>query len=175
MGYREQLAAMNAVGEVLENLDGGERVRVLRWAIETFGVEGVGAGREDREPARQSPQSSRSPQTTSDSFSSLGELLDAANPDTTYDRILVICYWLQELQGQDDFVAQGVNEELKHQGHSVANITDAFTKLMRKVPAPVRQTRKEGTSAQARKRYALTEAGKRSVLNMLRRTDAPVE
>jgi hypothetical protein len=83
--------------------------------------------------------------------------------------VLTICFWLQEVQGQPDFVAQKVNEELKHQGHAVSNITDAFSKLMRKVPAPVRQTRKEGTSAQARKRYALTEAGKRQVLELIRR------
>jgi hypothetical protein len=55
------------------------------------------------------------------------------------------------------------------------NITDAFTKLMRKVPAPVRQTRKEGTSAQARKRYALTEAGKRLVVEMIRRGGGPLD
>jgi hypothetical protein len=171
MGYRNELDAMSAVGEVMEKLDAAERARVLRWIIDSFGIDSVRLGKAPSEISAAAPSVDghpHAPMTTGD-FGTLAELLDAANPSTSYERILAICCWLQETQGQPDIVAQKVNEELKHQGHAIANITDAFTKLMRKVPAPIRQTRKEGTSAQARKRYALTEAGKRQVLELIRR------
>lgn len=169
MGYREELAAMTVVGEVMEGLDAAERGRVLRWIVDSFGIDTIRVVAKPEIGARASAKLPEGAPSVPHTFATFGDLVDAAKPGTQYERILTICYWFQEAQGQTDFVAQKINEELKNQGHAVSNITDAFTKLMKKVPAPVRQTRKEGTSAQARKRYALTEAGKRGVLDLIRR------
>jgi len=172
MGYKEELAAMTAVGQAMETLDAAERSRVLRWVIDSFGIDSIRVPRTVGGPsvAIDTTSSTAGPPTAA-SFGSLLELIDAAAPASGYDRILVVCYWLQEVQGQSDFVAQKVNDELKNLGHPVGNITDALTKLGKKVPALVRQTRKEGTSMQARKRYALTEAGRRHVVDLTRKNN----
>ncbi len=171
MGYKEELAAMTAVGEVMEKLDAVERGRVLRWVIDSFGIDTIRLPKAALNFPSDDVDSSSAPSQSvgANSFGSLGELVEAAGPESGYDRIVVVSYWLQEVQAQPDFVAQKVNDELKNLGHPVGNITDALTKLMRKVPALVRQTRKEGTSMQARKRYAVTEAGKRHVLDLIKR------
>jgi hypothetical protein len=80
---------------------------------------------------------------------------------------LVAGYWFGIIQKQTDFGAQDVNGELKHMGHGVHNITEAFNGLMNRSPQLVRQTKKAGTSKQARKRYALTDAGRKVVERML--------
>lgn len=55
----------------------------------------------------------------------------------------------------------------KHLGHGEQNITDALNKLMQKQPALIRQVRKDGKTKQARKRYALTDPGRRVVMDLL--------
>jgi DNA-binding PadR family transcriptional regulator len=66
-----------------------------------------------------------------------------------------------------DVEAQRVNTELKQLGHGVSNITRAFDALKSQKPALIMQTRKEGTSKQARKKYKVTTEGKKAVERML--------
>src|SRR6185312_2488494 len=129
MGYKEELAAMTAVGEVMETLDAVERGRVLRWVIDSFGIDNIRLGKATLPSSSDSGDvsSAPSPSVAANSYGSLGELVEAAAPESGYDRIMVVSYWLQELQGQPDFVAQKVNDELKNLGHPVGNITDALT------------------------------------------------
>jgi hypothetical protein len=101
----------------------------------------------------------------------LASLCDLARPDTDAERALVAGYWLQCTQGQTEFTAQAVNDELKNLGHGVSNITNAFSSLKDQKPALVIQVRKDGTSQQARKKYRVTAEGKKAVDLMVRGLD----
>jgi DNA-binding MarR family transcriptional regulator len=86
------------------------------------------------------------------------------------DKVVAVAYWFQQLQGNEDWDSATVNNELKHLGYSSSNITRDLDNLMAKSPRYVIQTRKEGTTKQARKRYKLTREGIRAVEAMLNRT-----
>ena len=75
--------------------------------------------------------------------------------------------------GQDDWDSQNVNTELKHLGHPSTNITRDLDQLMGRTPKLVLQTRKEGSTRQARRRYKLTREGMRIVEKLLSAADQP--
>ena len=85
------------------------------------------------------------------------------------DRALVVAYWFQELQDEKQPNVSGaqVNKELKHLGHGVRDITKVFSALIATSPQQVIQTRKSGTSRQARKSYKVTKAGIKRVQELL--------
>ena len=78
-----------------------------------------------------------------------------------------VAYWVQRIKGNGDFDAATINKELKHLGHGVGNITAALGSLIARKPNLVIQTRKGGSSQQARKRYKLTTEGLKYVDNMI--------
>ena len=108
--------------------------------------------------------SSDSPQTP---YSDLGELFAAASPQSEADKVLVVGYWLQFIEGSNDLSGFDVNKELKNLGHGVGNVTVSFERLKARKPAPVIQLKKSGTSKQARKTYKLTAVGKQAVEAMI--------
>jgi hypothetical protein len=77
---------------------------------------------------------------------------------------------MQKSSGLDTFDSAAVNRELKHLGHGVGNITSAFNDLISQKPALAMQTAKSGKSKQARKKYKITRAGEKAVLEMLLRS-----
>ena len=92
-------------------------------------------------------------------------------PRPSLNRALVTAYWFQCREGQEDIDAQKINSELKHLGYGVVNITRAFNTLKDQKPSLVMQTRKAGTTKQARKKYKVTAEGKKSVERMLQATE----
>lgn len=161
----KELAAMKAIAEALKGLERDGVSRVLRWAADAFGakVPPVANSKESLSQ-RKWDVKENGPAPT---FGSLADLYAAASPAAESDRALVIGYWFQIGQGEADFDSQAVNKELKHLGYGVGNITQAFSGLMARKPQLVIQTRKSGTSQQARKRYKLTTAGIQAVEKML--------
>jgi hypothetical protein len=83
------------------------------------------------------------------------------------EKVLVVAYWFQVIQGQDDWDSFAINTELKHLGHPSTNITRDLDSLMNRAPRLVLQVRKDGTTKQARKRYKLTREGVRAVEKLL--------
>ena len=160
-----EVAAMGEVAAALAKLgDKKESVeRVIRWAAETYGL-GVGSARLAN--GRSGVTGATKP--TAD-FSDLPELYAAADPATDYDRALVVAHWLQVTGGAEDLQANAINSELKNLGHGVSNITDALDALIRRKPQYVIQTRKSGTSRQARKKYKVTKAGIDAVMTMVQK------
>ena len=108
-------------------------------------------------------------------FSSAAELFDAVDPKLEFQKAITIGYWLQIFKSQNGFSGMDVNRELKHMGHGISNITDAFSKAKEKKPALVVQTQKSGSSKQARKLYKLTHAGVRWVESRLNGAGATSE
>lgn len=149
-----ELAAMKIVAEALSKLDAPAKARVLQWAAGSLGVK---AG----EAASANWRQDTSP--TNSDFESLPDLYSATSPNTDADRALVAGYWIQFIQGEEDFASQTINSALKNLGHGVGNITMALDALKAQSPALVMQLRKAGTTRQARKKYKLTAAGKKAV------------
>jgi hypothetical protein len=86
---------------------------------------------------------------------------------TDAEKLLVVSYWFQVVQGTTELESLTLNKELKNLGHPVGNITRAFAGLAQAVPRLVIQTRKTGSTRQARKRFKLTVEGIRRVGQLL--------
>jgi hypothetical protein len=160
----KELDAMRVVATALADLDAEAVARVLRWAAEAFGA------KSPLTPAV-GPLALRVEDSQVDgpvAFANIADLYAAAQPRNDADKALVVGYWIQILQGAQDFESQGVNTELKHLGHGIGNITQAFSSLMHRKPQLVIQTRKAGVSQQARKRFKLTTAGQQAVERMIK-------
>lgn len=158
-----ELEAMQKINKVLVELGDEKTIRrVLQWAISrhgaSIGVESFhmvgGEG------------TTRNYGNARESTIGVAEFFDAANPRTEAEKVLVVAYWLQEIQGHADWDSQSVNTELKNLGHGVGNITRALDTLIARRPRLVIQTKKSGTTKQARKKYKVTVEGTKSVRTM---------
>lgn len=160
-----EVDAMRKVAEALQPLGADAAARVLRWAQESYRSRGLAPLPLTVESDRTMPAAvSINPQ-----FSDIAELFAAASPKHGPEKALVTAYWIQQVQGRQDFDAHTINTELKHLGHGVANITVTLGALISLRPQQVIQVRKAGTSNQSRKTYRLTREGIQKVERMLRR------
>lgn len=164
----DEFEAMRRIEDAMKDLEPGQARRVLGWAIENAN-DNLGA--EFAPTAAKSggrgAASTRESEVDPEGFETLGDLMDVAKPSSTQERVMVVTYWFQKLQKQADVTGQQVNTELKNLGYGASNITSVFDDLKEKDPALAQQTRKEGTTRQARKRYRLTYAATKHVEQML--------
>jgi hypothetical protein len=151
---KRELDAMRIMDEQLSALDEDARARVLAWvgALYPVGTARV-SGREGEGEQEECPD--------------FAALYNAARASTEADKALVAGYWLQVREGSQDLEGYRINAILRDLGYKVSNITDALSTLMARKPALVIQTRKGGSSKQARKRYRLTGEGIRAVEKMI--------
>lgn len=153
-----EIQAMNTIVETLEALHEPQRANVLRYINGRYGGRPLAPlrGAEGGEPGEGAA-----------AFADLGDLFDKANPQNQPDRVLVVAYWKQVIEGAESFEAFPVSKELKHLGHGVTNITSALDSLIQQSPKLVLQVAKSGKSRQARKRYKVTREGVRRVQAMV--------
>lgn len=165
-GFAE-IEAMRKIAEALTGLEQNAIQRVLAWVNDKYQFEPPG---EDRQTT---------PRTASNSASAgelekqqpplLGEFYTLASPATDAEKALVVSYWLQFHKHHEEFNAATINTQLKNLGYRVSNITRAFSHLQSKQPQLAIQTKKLGNTKQARKKYQVTNAGKRYVEDMLKK------
>jgi hypothetical protein len=155
---RAETEAITKIAEALSLLTPEGIQRVLRYINQTYQPRGT-------VPTTFEKASSSEAQDTQ-AFSEFHELFDAARPGTGADRALVAGYWLQVIQGNEQWDSFMVNKELKNLGWPASNITRDLDTLVRRIPRWVHH-RKEGTSQQGRKTYTLTTEGKRAVQRMV--------
>lgn len=153
-----ELKAMGLIGQLLDELSDDAKQRVLQWAANRY-LPLAKIGASFSQGSKPNAASEDQP------FEDLPALFEATNPTTDVDKALVVAYWFQQIQQNQDFASQIINSELKHLGHAVSNITSAFTSLMNNKYAL--QVRKSGKSQQARKKYKLTLAGIKKVQEMI--------
>jgi hypothetical protein len=155
-----EITAMQEIASVMERLEDIEtRRRVLKWVTDRFGG-GAKAGKVEVAAEVEN-------QAVGNGFGTFHELVDATQPQTGLQRILVTAYWYQVSQAHENFDSFQVNKELKNLGHPSGNITRDLESLIGRSPQLVMQVRKDGTTKQARKRYRLTREGIRAVDQML--------
>jgi hypothetical protein len=157
-GVSAEIQAMQSIEKAFTDLEAEVQARVLRWAADRYGVAITGK----RPVGGASEVNAEVPE-----FDTLAEFFAAAGPTTEPDRALVVSYWFQHVKNEADVDAGKVNGELKHLGHGVSNITSALGSLIERKPQLMIQTKKAGTSKQARKKYRVTNAGKNAVEKML--------
>lgn len=157
-----EITAMAQAEAALKDLDEEERFRVLQWLAARFRMDLRSTAKNNARSAETEEQ----PVSNGD-YTDLAEFYDDAAPGTDAHRALVAAYWFQIRQGSADVEAQTINKELKHLGHGVGNITRAFDSLKSHKPALIVQTRKDGKSKQARKRYKVTGEGKKAVERLI--------
>lgn len=171
-----EVAAISQVNQALTPLEPEVQQRVLRWAAERFNVT---LARQAKPPARPDQDARQgngeSAGESNQTFADFATLYDAANPQTDAERALVAGYWLQQSNGGQDWDSQSANKQLKNLGHGLSNVTTSLTELMERRPRLVMQTRKEGSSKQARKKYKLTTEGTRKVNQMIGATSSGQE
>jgi hypothetical protein len=156
----EELDVMNSLALALARLDQATRDRVLDWANKKFGSRAIAEG--PGEEQRFDPGTA-----VGSRFREFGELFHAAEPTSDRQKALLAAYWLQFVEGADNFASQALNSLLKNLGYGVSNITAALSQLQEERPALAIQLRKSGASQQARKIYKLTDSGRRKVEDML--------
>jgi hypothetical protein len=66
---------------------------------------------------------------------------------------------LQCKQSKAELTGLEINKELHHMGHKVSNITSVINQLIGKRPQLMIQTKKEGKTRQAKKKYKVTTVG----------------
>ncbi|HLQ14718.1 MAG TPA: hypothetical protein VK256_02510 [Candidatus Eisenbacteria bacterium] len=156
----DELEAMAEIRRRLSRLDDAAAVRVVRWLGDRYGVSVRGRGNSER-------VISEVTRNGEDASGDVASIYEAANPSTTAERVMVVTYWFQVVQGDGDVDSQKVNTELKQLGHQVKNITRAFSELIGVRPQLVIQVRKGGSTRQARKRYRLTTEGIKRIKALL--------
>jgi hypothetical protein len=175
MSNDPELKAMQDVLGALESLDQKARARVLQWVCERLGVAPEQAVKKSsgREFTTASPflNMNRGGGELGD-YSSLGDFFAATNPTTDMEKVLVVSAFLQRSANGEELTGRAINRDLHHLGHRVSNVTKAIFNLMQRKPQLMIQTRKEGKTQQAQKKYRVTAEGFKAVSQMLQGTSS---
>lgn len=156
-----EIAAMATVSAALAPLDEEAKARVLRWAGDRFGLK----QKEAVPPRLAAPVERQAAQPVE--HQDVASLFAAAGPTNNAVRALVVAYWWQQIEGHAEWTGYDINSQLRHLGYRLDNITDTLTSLISRTPSLVIQTRKSGSTRQARKNYKLTQAGITEVENLV--------
>ena len=164
-----EIAAMATISSALDTLEEPARERVLRWARDRYGVAKPTTLREAAlAPGTASLRSDTLPREQAISqFSDVADVYAAANPSSDGEKVLVVGYWFHAVRGDSELDSQAINTELKNLGYPIGNVTRAVTSLATSVPRLVVQTKKSGSTKQARKKFKLTVEGMKRVEQML--------
>jgi hypothetical protein len=162
-----ELAAMSTIRTALDALDEPTRERILRWARDRYGASKSAAPREPVSVHGSWRGDTLPRQQALTNFSDVADIYAAANPSTDAEKVLVVGYWFHTVRAETELDSFAINTELKNLGYPIGNVTRAVTALASMVPRLVVQTKKSGTTKQARKKFKLTVEGMKRVEQML--------
>lgn len=166
----KELSAMVSIERALADLGDDERARVLAWAGARFNV-GAELLRQKKAVLgeRHAESGDDDEGGDADVATNLAEFYDQASPSNEGEKVLVVGYWFQYRENATELDSQSLNSQLKHLGHGIGNVTRALEWAKTQKPALMVQKRKEGSTQQARKKFAVTNEGKKYVEKMLAR------
>ena len=165
MTINPELKAMHDAYEAIEALgDDESKARVIRWLFSKFSVAGS-----KLHTLQSTISKSEILHTKVDipSYETVADIFSHASPRTCSDKVLIVASFLQEKYEKSELTGLEINNELRHLGHGVSNITVAIQGLIDKKPKLMIQTRKEGKSRQAHKKYKVTVEGIKIAKEML--------
>ncbi len=181
MALDPEIKAMSDVLQALEGLEESTRTRVLKWAISKYQLEDImlveGSPQKTKlkkgldESSTGGNMRNSVDATSISDFSDLGEFYSQVDPNTDSEKVLTIGVHYQMNMGYEDLNSADLNKELKHLGYRVSNVTVSISLLMKKKPALMIQTRKEGNSKQSRKKYRVTQAGIKYIEQLLNKSN----
>ncbi len=166
MNIDPELRAMITVYEALKDLDDEAKARVIEWVS---GKLELAYAKRNLPEATMGPQGIEYEERGLLDFTSVADAFAVANPKNTADKALVVAAYIQASKGGGDVSGREINRELTQIGHGVHNITRAVEPLIRKKPQFLIQTRKEGKTRQAQKKYRVTNEGFTFVKRLINR------
>lgn len=173
----QELKAMNEVHTLLRELDDASRSRVLNWLFQKFSHSGLRVEQFGAKGAESTNYINEGRNRGSDSdgtqlmseLSSISDLFAIAEPKSESQKVLLVATFLHQKLGLADLTSRSINDELKHMGHGVSNITATINSLINRKPKLMIQTRKEGKSKQSQKKYKVTVEGINSIKEMIKK------
>lgn len=164
MEFDPELKAMNSVYGALKNLDEGARMRVVNWLISKLSINRPKVATAGATTQIRTEDNSISGITA---FASIADLFGKAGFKTESDKVLLVAAYLQSKENKEELTSREINKELNHLGHGVSNITAAINILINRKPSLMIQTRKQGKSQQAQKKYKVTSEGLKAAEAMI--------
>ncbi|WP_291048610.1 hypothetical protein [Hyphomonas sp.] len=161
----DELEAMKIAHDALAELDEDSRARVIHWLAAKYCSSPAEPPPQSQSGLRGGPETVPHPSGTS-RHNTFAEFLAVTGAESDADRALVAAYWLQEVLSEEAVDTQSANTLLKDTGYPIGNVTRAFDRLKSMKPCPVVQTRKTGSTKQARKLYKVSAHGISTVKKM---------
>jgi hypothetical protein len=156
MSEDKEIRAMGEIANAISDLDENTRKRIIQWLISREGL--TLSGQVLTEP-RIAKIFSNSTSIESSQDQSLSEFFYSVDLQNDMERAVAVAYYLQTVDGKEELSSQEINDELKHLGYPISNITKTLNKAMETTPRLMHQTRKEGNARQSRKKYKVTHEG----------------
>ncbi len=147
-----ELQAMTVCFDALKDLDNSSQLRVIKWLKGKLNLGSLGQSDEEKIVATLAGDSFNNYPAVADFFS-------ACNPQTEPDKVLAVATYLQTKENLSELTGLQIQKELKNLGHGVSNITVFIESLCSKKPKLMIQTRKDGKTRQAKKKYKVTIEG----------------
>ena len=166
-----EIKAMQLSYTAIKELEDDGKLRVINWLIAKFAItiNNSSTKNDVNSSSREVQQNTDTVQGNQlSSFTLLAELFSCATPKTDVEKVLVVAVYLQETQGLTELTSRAINDELKHLGHGPSNITLTISTLTSRKPNLMIQTRKEGKTQQAQKKYRVTVEGIKQVMEMIK-------
>jgi len=164
MDLEPEIKALNDIYTILNDLDHEARRRILQWINERFASDPT-----KNMPVRaiKNQESLSGASFEFKSFKSIVDIFSKARPKNDAEKVLIVASYLQENKHGEELTAREINMRLNLLGHSVRNITSTIGILIKKRPQLMIQTRKEGKTKQAQKRYRVTAEGFTAAARMI--------
>lgn len=159
-----ELKAMESVFETMKNLSDDSKLRIVKWLTDKFQLD---LKLPNRKGSTDESKVSSYQKNNIESFGSIEDLFSHVDPKDTSDKVLVVASFLQVNHQKPDLTGIEINRALRDLGHGVKNITNAIQSLIDRKPKLMIQTRKTGTTKQAKKKYKVTSEGLKRVREML--------
>lgn len=157
MTMEPELKAMNDAYLALKDLEDDAKQRVIDWVTGRFSLANI--SQKSKTSLDESKKGDREEKKDFHMFDTVADMYAHANVKTEADKVLLVASYLQQSKNGEELTGREINKELNHLGHGVANITVTISSLINKKPKLMIQTRKEGKSQQAQKKYKVTNEG----------------
>lgn len=159
-----EIKALNDVYDAIKDLDDAGK----RWVIESISKKFFSKKPEQISSLDEvEPGFSEADKMGFSQFESVAEVISRSTCKKNKEKALMIASYLQEKEGLSVLTGRQINNQLKHLGYGVKNITVVINSLINEKPKLMIQIRKEGKSKQSKKKYRVTTEGLKKAKGMI--------